>query len=499
MLDRARDCAAITLPHLLPADGFDETQQLPVPWQAHGARCIRNLAGRLVITLFPPGLPYFKFGVADYLREADQELKANWETIRDALRIIEKSVTTFFDTHGWRTACVHAAEALVGVGNILLHVDPTSNLMRTIRYDRFTVKRDPMGVPYEIIVRETKTFGTLPPELQEMLQSTRRTDKYESTAPIDIFTAVYWDSESGQWEQRQEVCGIMWEGGTASYPPENLPWLPLRFTAMSGEDYGRGLVELTIGDWRSLEANYININEIGAAMAKIVPLVNPAGLTSMRDFTRSANGVPIPGRADDITFAQINKISDAQFMLSVIQELTQRLSHTFLLNTAIQRPGERVTAEEIRFMAQELEYAFGGTYSLLAEEWQLRLTKMILRLLAKDSLFPRIPDALQPQVITGIAGLGRDTEMSSLDAFSQRAAMLDPQGATVKRPQVLRKVADASGLVPSEVLKTDQEIQQEMQQAQMAQMAQQVAPEIARGVMDPNNPMNAGGVEPNVG
>ena len=49
------------------------------------------------------------------------------------------------------------------------------------------------------------------------------------------------------------------------------------------------------------------------------------------------------------------------------------MSYAFLLNTAIQRDAERVTAQEIRYMAQQLETAMGGIYSLLSQEFQLPL------------------------------------------------------------------------------------------------------------------------------
>lgn len=54
------------------------------------------------------------------------------------------------------------------------------------------------------------------------------------------------------------------------------------------------------------------------------------------------------------------------------------MSFAFLLNSAVQRQGERVTAEEIRYVAGELEDTLGGVYSILAQELQLPLAKRLL-------------------------------------------------------------------------------------------------------------------------
>jgi len=447
-------------------------------------------------TLFPPNLPFFKFGLAEYLKSSDPEFETAWDSIRDALRVVERSVTTFFDTHSWRIATVDAAEALICVGNTMLHRGDDDR-MRTVRYDRYVVKRDAMGSPYEIIVRETKCFTTLPKEIQDaIMPPIKKLGKTpDERLPVDIYTHVQLNGDDGHWYQTQEVMDVPWEGGSGHWPTDDCPWIPLRFTALGGEDYGRGLVELTIGDWRSLESFYIDLAEIAAAMAKIIPLVNPAGMTSIRDITRAASGTPIPGRADDVTFVNINKLSDVQFMLTMSERIEQRLGRAFLLYSSIQRQGERVTAEEIKLMAKELEQAFGGTYTLLAEDWQLRIAKLAMASLRRDPKFPKLSPELKPQVITGIAGLGKDAEMSSMDEFLGRSRLIDPQSAIIDAPKILRKAADAAGLIPSDVVKTDEILKAEQEAAQAAQAQASMGPEVVKGLMDPNNPMNQPTVE----
>lgn len=63
--------------------------------------------------------------------------------------------------------------------------------------------------------------------------------------------------------------------------------------------------------------------------------------------------------------------------------IESRLSYAFMLNSAVQRSGERVTAEEIRYVANELEDTLGGIYSILSQELQLPLANTLLNILSK--------------------------------------------------------------------------------------------------------------------
>ena len=62
-----------------------------------------------------------------------------------------------------------------------------------------------------------------------------------------------------------------------------------------------------------------------------------------------------------------------------------------MLHTAIQRPGERVTAEEIRFMSQELNAGTAGLYSILTQELQLPLVRRLMHILQRQRKLPAFP------------------------------------------------------------------------------------------------------------
>ena len=63
LLDAARQCSSLTVPSLLPPEGHNVNDPLPLPYQGLGARAVQNLASKLLLTLLPPNSPFFKLGM----------------------------------------------------------------------------------------------------------------------------------------------------------------------------------------------------------------------------------------------------------------------------------------------------------------------------------------------------------------------------------------------------------------------------------------------------
>jgi hypothetical protein len=149
-------------------------------------------------------------------------------------------------------------------------------------------------------------------------------------------------------------------------------------------------------------------------------------------------------------------------------------------------------------MAQELETALGGVYSILSQEFQLPLINLLLDTLVKEGKMPKMPkDSVKPTVVTGIEALGRGQDLNKLATFLQ---YLQPLGAEVIASEMnlndyIDRLAaslgiDTSGLIKSAEQKAQEQAmqQQMMQQQQMEQAAmgaaQAAAPQIAKGAME---------------
>ena len=62
-LDRAQECSELTIPSLLPPDGFHSSTDLYNPFQSVGARGVNNLASKLLLLLLPPNSPFFRLSI----------------------------------------------------------------------------------------------------------------------------------------------------------------------------------------------------------------------------------------------------------------------------------------------------------------------------------------------------------------------------------------------------------------------------------------------------
>ena len=73
--------------------------------------------------------------------------------------------------------------------------------------------------------------------------------------------------------------------------------------------------------------------------------MRPNGTTKIQNLAKSDNGAFIQGSADDVSVLQMNKINDFRVTQETAGQITERLSFAFLLNAAVTRDAERVTAE----------------------------------------------------------------------------------------------------------------------------------------------------------
>lgn len=491
-LSRGRAAAKLTIPSLLPPEGHNGDATLPTPFQGIGARGLNNLASKLLLALFPPNSPIFRLLIDDFTIEEITKQEGMKALVEEALGKVERAVMTEIEGAAIRVTAFEALKQLILCGNVLLYLPPEGG-MRAFRLDRFVVKRDPMGNVLEHITKETVAPDTLSKEFVNKLGPNSRA-KYSNAMSadktLDLYTHVKL-GKNGLWHVYQEVEGVKVPGTEGTYPRGKSAWIPLRFTKIDGEDYGRGHVEEYYGDLQSLEVLTKAIVEGSAAAAKILILVNPNGTTNKRTIAEAPNGAVRSGNAQDVTFLQLDKYADFRIAKETMSEITQRLAMAFLLNSAIQRPGERVTAEEIRYMAGELEDALGGVYSLLSQEFQLPLVSRIMFSLERRKKLPSLPERMvRPTITTGLEALGRGHDQMRLDNLLQRLAPLGPE-AIVEYLNVgdyIKRTATAIGIEATGLVRSEEEVLAARQQKMMQSMGQQALPEVMGAVRDQLKP-----------
>lgn len=477
-LMRARACAKITVPSLMPPQGSTGSTPLPTPYQALGARGVNNLSAKLLLTLLPPNAPFFRYTVSDQMVEQMTGQEGMRAAVEEALDRMERAVMQEIEGQSIRVPAFEGLKQLIVTGNVLAYLKPEGG-MKLFRLDRYVVKRDPMGNVLEMLTKENCSPMALPDGIREaVIAASKGSGKANSPDDsVEIYTRIL--REGGRWEVVQEAAGMTIPGSQGSYPLDKSPWMPLRFISVDGEDYGRGYVEELLGDLKSLEGLTKAIVQGSAAAAKVLFLVKPNATTKHKVLAESESGDVREGNADDVGVLQLDKHADFRVALETIHGLEQRLSFSFLLNTSIQRQGERVTAEEIRYMAYELEAALGGVYSTQSQEFQLPLVTNIMHSMTRAGKLPQLPDGMvKPTITTGVEALGRGNDMTKLSQLLQAIAPFGPEAIAenmevsdyIKRSGASLGI-DMKGLIPSPEV-----IAQRQQQKQMMMMAEKLGP-----------------------
>lgn len=474
-LNRARECSKLTIPTLIPESGTGKHTNYPTPYQGIGARGVNNLASKLLLSLFPPNSPFFAMRVDDFTAEELAQEEGARAKVDEALGKYERSVMQSIEDSGDRSAHFEALKHLIVGGNVLLYL-PKDGGTRVFPLSRYVVVRDPMGTMLETIIEEEMAFVSLPEDLK-MLVSANKSGGEESIDPkatVKLYTKFY--LEGDKVLSYQEVDGIKVPGSEGSWPKEKSPILALRWTRIDGEDYGRGYVEEYLGDLISLEGLSKALLEGSAAAARVIFLVRPNGVTRATDVMTAENGAAVSGQMDDVQTLQVNKQADMSVAQQQIASITDRLAYAFLMNSAVQRAGERVTAEEVRFMAGELEDALGGVYSILSQEYQLPYVTRVIDRLTKKRRLPSLPKGVAtPTIVTGLEALGRGHDLSKYDLFLKALAPLGPEvlQSEMNVGDYITRIGTALGIDLDGLVKSQEQKQAERQAAEAAQQQQQ--------------------------
>lgn len=408
-------------------------------------------------------------------QSSDNQLK---DTIEYGLSLMETQMVKHMEAMSLRPTLFEAIKQLIVAGNALLFLPPLEGGVKCYGLRDYVVQRDGVGNVIQLVARDTLAKGTIPQNIRSLLGQTGG-DNQNLNQKVTIYTHVYLVSgdtpEASTWESYQELNNEVISGSEQTYPYNKSPWIPIRFTKKDGESYGRSFVEDYLGDLISLENLSQAIVNMAMISAKVLYLVSPSSQTNIRALSKAANGAFVRGRQEDIVPMQLNKQMDMQTVFTTAQQIESRLSYAFLLNSAVQRNGERVTAEEIRYVANQLEDTLGGVYSLLSQELQLPLVECVYNQMQSTGELPVIKEQLakiEPTIITGVDALGRGHDLANLSQALQILSNFPEVMQTINTGNLATRVFTAAHIDITGLVKTPEEIAAE-QQAAMQQYAQQ--------------------------
>lgn len=483
LLNRSEQYAAWTLPNVFPEEHFNtRNTELMQSNDSIGARGVNNMANKVVTTLFRPQGSFFRLHLDQQQRAQIESLSKDSKKadVGDAISKIETIFTNqeqrcmdLLNMVQFRDKAVNIAKLLLVTGNALQYT-PEGGAVQVYSLRDYCVVRDVAGTVIEIVTRDSKAFETFSDEIKAQLRfsKTYSHDQYDDRSPVTIYTCIRLEDD-GKYHVKQAADLVdLYNEHDVAYPAKTLPWLPLTWNLSRGEDYGRGLVEDYAGAFHSIEVLTQSLLNVAGIMGNIKFLVNPSSLIDVEHLNNSPAGSYHSGKEGDITTPEMDKQRDAQFIASFIDRYTSQIGQAFLLNSAVTRDAERVTAEEIRMQANELETSHGGVYSRLAHQWQQPLAYILLDAIGFDGS----QWGVEPRIITGMDNLSRAGEMDNLRQWIADLAALEVVPEDIRKIINPLKFAAFCGqnrqVDYAQLCYTDVELQQ--QAAQEMQQQQQL-------------------------
>ena len=497
-LTKAKEAARYTIPSLLKdKHNGSQVQTYEQPNQSIGADGVNNLAAKVTLAMLPPNQPFFKFHIdAADLKKIATEAGQNPDTfeteVNRGLAMTEQLLVDFNEKNGDRICLGEAMKHLYIAGNVFLVHVPKIGL-KYYPLNRFVVRRDYCGNVLKAITTETIGFYALPKEIQgavlEQLKIKEKTEEVKKLEEKELTLYTCYRRRDKHWITYQEVEGIEIPRSEGKYPEEACPFMALRYTRIDGESYGRGLIEEYIGDISYLDVLSKSIKEASLAAAKCIALVNPQGQTNIKQLAKTKNGGFCAGKADDVTMLQANKYYDLKTAKEEKDGLERRLNRIFIMKAAIQRDAERVTAEEIREMARDLEEALGNHYSIMSKEFQLAYIRIGFFHLRKEKK-NQLPDLIRDKsvkltVTTGLEALGRGSDLNKLSTFAQIMQQFAPMAQLGMKLDVMaNKIANSLNLDITGIMATQEELAMQQQAASTNEMMNKIAPNVVNKASD---------------
>jgi hypothetical protein len=470
-LERSRSCAELTVPGLLPPVGFSQGDTMPDLFSSMPARGVMSLASRMVSAIYPLNqLPFFQHQLdMEYVPEG-----ADTTDMEAALSRLDRRIMDKLSETNLRQELFVLFQHLIVMGDALLYQSDDYEF-RVIRCDQYVLRRRPDGMVTEIIVREWVDPKAIP---EEWTNVPERPGSPSSGGPSQEHEPMYTllEKTQGTWRCDKEFRNVVVDTGEYDV----CPYSPQTWSRVAGEDYGRSLVEENLGDIRSLEALSRALLEGAAANSEYRVGIRPGGVGTVKDLQESTNGDYIVAEQGDVWSFQLNNQVQLQTTANARDMLTRDLGRSFLLASASQPTGERVTATQIREIAAELDQALGGVFSGAARDIQIPIVRRTMILMTKDGFIDQqVMDMvgqdkiLSLKVRTGLEALNREVENSLLIQWAQVVQQLPESQSYVNWLQFLHRFTASFGIESTGILKTQEELQQEQEASMQQQMQQQ--------------------------
>jgi hypothetical protein len=409
MLSRLEGYASLTIPRLIEPLGADEQNStINRDHQSVGAQGSNHLTNKVMLTMFSPSRPFIRLetppeDVAKLVEQGVPEEEVEASTFEGEMRAVRE-----MDNRPVRPILHETLLHLVVLGNALLNL-PKGGEAAVYGIRDYVCQRTRDGRWRTIVLHREHLFQDLEEDLQEYLQAATN-KRYQPETICKLYTKI--ERSKGRVTEALQVDDVQVDlsAYVGDVPEEDSEWHPEVWNLRSGAHYGTGHVEDFSGDLAALSIMSKAQVEAAILASEFRWLLRPGAQTSAKDLEESHNGAVIPGEKDDLELLYANVGQQLSTVRETAADYIRRIGFGFLMNSAVTRDAERVTTEEIRQQALELETSLGGVYSRLAGTLQLAVARWLLREVKIDVKNTR----LKVRIVTGLDALSRNGDLAAL-------------------------------------------------------------------------------------
>lgn len=471
LITRVERYAALTIPKVCYPEGYNNiSSDESHDYQSIGAQSVNHLCNKLMLAMFAPTRPFAKLKAGGKTLAQAAKIKMTETQLNAVLAIAERKAVQELDNRAQRPKLFQLMRHLVVAGNALLVLDKKG--MRIIGLKNYVVKRNIWGGVMHIVIREQIKFDELDQSVRKLYSKV-----YNEDATCNFYKWIKREDNGSytmsQWLDEKRLP----QQFDGRWPVDRLPYQAITWDLGDEADYGTGLVEEYIGDFEALSTLSESVVDGAVLGSEYRFMVNPTGMTSVDDLNNSKNGDSLPGLPTDVAATQGGNPVAIEIANQVLDKYERRVSRGFLMGSAVIRDAERVTQEEVRLTAQELETAYGGVYSTLAASVQKPVATWLfdavdLKLAGQD---------LTVTIVTGLDALSRNGDLENFrSAMGDLATIMNvPEqlAARMKWEDVASFIGQGRNIDLAKFLLSDAEFSKIQEQQQAQRITETVATE----------------------
>lgn len=496
ILNLWREIAWLTDPTLLPRreQASPPNRPLETNHQSIGAVSLAIQEGSHLFSLYPPGFPHFAHDIAadiEYDPTVPPEYK---QAVKDRALVWDMIVLARMEQAnlvsqgnranlGFRNANRQSISYLTAFGDALQKVEDDGRI-RNYRPDHYVNRRDPCGsLEYTITKESCNVLNRLTDEQLERCNLSKADLKEKANAERikDLYTLVEWQPDTRKWLITQEVNGYEID---EPIEREVNPYIAAYTRLSEGEHYGRGFLQLRIGDLRAVERLQTAIEDFAGLASKVLWVLDPNYSLRPEDLQKPTgqcvvSEVDEKGTPRGLGVVRLDKLNDFTVVQSTLEYIRAQFGNSSgNLRDSI-RNKERVTAYEVQQVQSQTDDLTGGDLSAI-DSTLVRPQVNVYRDQCERAGAMKIPDDLKPfmqvNILSGIDAIARRQRGDKLLTLAQVAAAAGDEAIrAVKWGNLFRAWTRYQQPIDQEVIRTDAEVQAEKEAETQAALAANAA------------------------